>query len=124
MSNERFGRTLLLNSAADKLGLDRPMRRAMTHVELFIGEMAKRGVTWDDVPDQFGIPDLLPGLKGKLLLKIARKEDGFQVFEEAVNNPELRSPLLAAYVSVIEIATPDQTATIASTIQYLRDGQL
>lgn len=124
MSNERFGRTLLLNSAADKLGLDRPTRRAMTHLELFIGEMVKRDVTWDDVPDKFGVPDLLPGLKGRLLLKVARKEDGFQAFEEAVNDPALRAPLLAAYVSVIEIATPDQTATIASTIKYLQDGQL
>lgn len=119
MSDRRFNRTLMLNQAADSLGFDSTTRRAMTHLETFITAMASRDLGWDDVPEKLDMSTLMPSFAGKLLLRAARRDEGFVVVENAIADPTLRPPLLTAYVQCLEIATPGRGATITETIDYL-----
>ncbi len=120
---DRFGRTNLLNIAADTLGFDNTTRRAMTHLEVFINEMSKRNITWEEVPEKLDFPALLPGITGKLILRAARRTDeGFVAVEAAIAYPVLRPPLLSAYVECLEIAAPSETSSIMDTVRYLRQS--
>jgi len=108
-AREQIQRNLALKGVADKLGLDTVTGTALTFVDSMTGALVRHELTWADVPSQYTLQDMMPGLAGKITHAIARRNAGFRLFEEVVDDPAKRTPLLRAYEECLRI-NPNATS--------------
>jgi hypothetical protein len=120
MNKEKLERSFMLHNTADKLGYDDTTRRAMGHFESIDKVLTKKGLTWDDVPEECSFEELFSGFSGRIALKFARRSDGFRAVEEAYNDPAKRPPLFNAYNNCIKVAGYTGTASYADVLEHYR----
>ncbi|MEK7599615.1 MAG: hypothetical protein AAB462_01090 [Patescibacteria group bacterium] len=94
---ERVDRRLILDQVAERLEIAPDVKGTLPFVDGFTQILVKRDQIWDDIPDDFDVASEFSGIKGKVILAVSRKKEGFRLFEESMSDPGQRATMLDAY---------------------------
>jgi hypothetical protein len=118
-TKEYIQRDFALFGAAERLGLDPDVGRALPFVNTMTKALVGKDLIWEDVPDKYGLKDMMPGLSGKITLVLARRSPGFKLFEEVIDDPIRRAPLLQAYEDCLRLDRSGTSLSVSETFEAL-----